>query len=91
MSDQREVTRLLEATGFRDVDITGLTGPATYGQDVGQAHELLTRLLRWMLEKRPPDERPRASHALRATLAAHAGSHGVQFESATWLVTAHRA
>jgi SAM-dependent methyltransferase len=90
MSDPREITRLLEATGFQNIDITGLTGPTTYGRDIEEAHELLTGLLGWMLDTRAPDDRPRATQALHDTLSAHAGPDGVQFDSATWLVTARR-
>jgi ubiquinone/menaquinone biosynthesis C-methylase UbiE len=90
MSDPREVTRLLEATGFRNIDITGLTGPTTYGRDIEEAHDLLTGLLGWMLDTRSPDDRPRAAQALHDTLSAHAGPDGVQFDSATWLFTARR-
>jgi hypothetical protein len=91
MSDPREVTRLLTSTGFRDIDITGLTGATNYGPDVDQAHALIIGILGWMLQTRPPDDRPRAAQDLRDTLAAHAGAQGVQFDSATWLITAHRA
>jgi hypothetical protein len=91
MSDPREVTRLLTSTGFRDIDITGLTGPTTYGSDVDQAHELLIGVLGWMLETRSPEDRARASQVLRDTLAARSGAQGVQFDSATWLITARRA
>ena len=51
---------------------------------------LLIGLLGWMLERRPPAERTRAAQDLYATLAAHHGPSGVQFDSATWLVTARR-
>lgn len=90
MSDPHQVRRLLEATGFRDIEITGLTGPTTYGRTVDEAHKHLMGQLGWMLENRAPEDRPRATQALRDTLAAHAGSEGVQFDSATWLVTAQR-
>ena len=90
MSDPDVVTGLLEATGYRDVEITGLTGPTTYGRDVDHAHRFLLGLFGWMLANRPPEERTPAAQALRDTLAAHAGPGGVQFDSATWLVTARR-
>ncbi|MCY4724684.1 class I SAM-dependent methyltransferase [Nocardioides sp. STR2] len=90
MSDPDDVNGLLGTTGFSRIEITGLTGPTTYGRSIDEAQELLTGLLAWMLQKRPPADRPRALQALRDTLAAHAGPDGVQFDSATWLVAARR-
>lgn len=90
MSDPGTVTRLLEGAGFSDIEITGLAGPVTYGPDAAHAHALLVGLLGWMLERRPPEERTRAVQDLYATLAAHHGPGGIQFDSATWLITAHR-
>ncbi|WP_377640795.1 class I SAM-dependent methyltransferase [Oryzobacter terrae] len=91
MSDRAVVEDLLDGSGFRDVHIAGLTGPVTYGRDPDHAYALLIGLLGWMLETRAPDDRAAAAEALRTTLGLHHGSRGVQFDSATWLVTATRA
>ncbi|NAZ87149.1 class I SAM-dependent methyltransferase [Kineococcus indalonis] len=90
MSEPERVSRLLARAGFCDVEVTGLARPATYGATVEDAHDFLLGLLGWMLQQRRPAERPRAAQALRETLAEHAGARGVQFDSATWIVSARR-
>lgn len=90
LGDPDHVVRLLGRAGFQQVTVTGLTGPLTYGRTVDDAHGFLIGLLGWMLERRPPQDRPAATQALRDALAQHVGVDGVQFDSATWLITARR-
>lgn len=91
LSDPDHVRTLLHGAGFTDVAFTSLVEPTIYGRTVEEAHTFLLGLLGGMLQDHDQQRRREAVEAFRSTLAAHQTADGIQFGSATWLVTARRA
>jgi hypothetical protein len=58
--------------------------------DPDEAYDFTLGLLGWMLDGLDSAGQDRARHALRSTIESHAGTGGVTFGSAAWLVTATR-
>ena len=90
LSDPAAVRHLLTGAGFVDVTLTDLREPMWYGRDADDAHRFLSDQFATALDAMAPDERSRASEALHASLVEHAGSAGVQYDSAAWLIEARR-
>ena len=90
LSDPGRVRGLLGASGFADVQITGLTEPMFYGVDVDDAFRFVSALHAGMTDGLDEETRDGALAALRADLAGHATERGVLYGSATWLVQARR-
>lgn len=90
LADPERVRRLLDAAGFADVTLTGLTGDMNFGPTVEEAFALISGLTAWMLDGLDDEGRARALADLRAVLARHQTPDGVRMGSATWLVTATR-
>ncbi|TCK21177.1 class I SAM-dependent methyltransferase [Pseudonocardia endophytica] len=88
--DPENVRRLLDSTGFVDVDVSGLDRPMWYGDDVGDATAFVEGHFSWALEALGPGERATARDALRTVMAEHETPDGVLFRSACWLVTARK-
>ncbi len=88
LSDPDRVRALLRSTGFTDIRISARAEPVYVGRDPADAGRFLLGLLGWMLRDRDDPERGQA--ALQASLTDHLGPDGVQYDSAAWLVTAHR-
>lgn len=89
----REPTRaLLEAAGFGGVEFTDVARPVWYGADVDAAYEAALQLAgpREALGRFDGAQRTRAEERLRARLAAHTTSDGVQFDARAWIVAARR-
>jgi len=82
----------LTAAGFSDVTFD--TVDATYyaGADANDAYDYVRGLgfTRFQLQDLQPVDQDRALTALRATIDAHAGPHGVTFASSSWLISARR-
>jgi hypothetical protein len=62
-----------------------------FGPDPAEAYRFVLGLTGWLLEGLDESGRNRALDALRATLAAHDTGHGVNYDSAAWIITAHRS
>ena len=90
LADPGRTRTLLASAGFSDVTIDGLHGPMWFGSDPDDAHRFVLGLLGWMLDGLDATGRKRALGALSATVTAHAGSDGVTFASAAWLIRAVR-
>lgn len=90
LSDPDRVRAVLADAGFRDVELDALDEPMWFGTDVDDAHAFFTGLLGWMLDGLDESARTQARNELRAVLAAHHTSGGVQIGSGTWLITATR-
>lgn len=88
MADPASARSVLQASGFTDVQIDGLSAPMWFGADVAAAHAFVLGLMGWMLQGLDDAGRARASDALAASLEAHAAGLGVTYESATWLIRA---
>jgi hypothetical protein len=61
-----------------------------FGDDTDDAFDLVAGLLGWMLQDLDDDTHADALDALRATIAAHATTDGVCYDSATWIIRATR-
>lgn len=90
LADRSTTARLLETAGFVDVAFSDVREPVYYGPDV-------TAALQWVsgfssvhdaLRRLDPPSTERALKRLTETLAAHATSKGVWFESRAWIITA---
>jgi SAM-dependent methyltransferase len=90
MADPDDSRTLLSAAGYTDVTIRGVTKGMNFGSDPDEAYDFTLGLLGWMLDGLDSAGQDRARHALRSTIESHAGTGGVTFGSAAWLVTAAR-
>jgi SAM-dependent methyltransferase len=92
LADPATAGAILTASGFTDVDVTGVHEPVYYGPDTATAlHAVLT--LQMTRDLLAPLAAARTEHALdqlRAALAAHKSGGGVFFDSRAWLITARR-
>lgn len=90
LSDPDRVRSLLTAAGFTNVRLESVSEPMYLGADAEDAFEYLTGQHASTLRGQDPDTRERALDNLRASIADHHTEHGVRYDSATWLVHAHR-
>jgi SAM-dependent methyltransferase len=90
LSDPDRVRAVLTAAGFSEVDLEGTTAGMWFGDDADDAHRFVLGLMGWMLSGLDDAGHARAIDALHATMAAHATSDGVFFESAAWTIRATR-
>jgi len=92
LADQDTVEAILGAAGFGEATFTDVHQPIYYGPDVAAALEWAggfssTRELLMRLDAAAAEQ---ALGRLREALAAHAGEHGVWFDSRAWIVEARR-
>jgi SAM-dependent methyltransferase len=90
LADPDVISTVLDAASFTDVTLDPRREPMWFGDDAGDAYELVRGLLAWMLEGLDDTSRARALEALRATIDAHETPEGVVYESAAWIVSATR-
>jgi SAM-dependent methyltransferase len=88
--DPDRVRAILTGTGFTDVDLRPHEAPHWFGADVDDAYRFVVGVAGWLTDGLDDDARDRALGDLRRRIEAHAGPGGVEFGSATWLVTARR-
>jgi hypothetical protein len=84
------IRSVLTSAGYRDIGLDAVSAPMWFGHDADEAHGLLAGLMGWMLDGLDDLSRARALEDLRATITAHEGPEGVQYESAIWLIHAVR-
>jgi SAM-dependent methyltransferase len=86
------VTTILDATGFAELSFADVREPVYYGRDVAAALDWVRGFadVRETLQQLGPASRERALHRLARTLAAHARTDGIWFDSRAWIVTARR-
>ena len=89
-SDPARVRTILETADFSGITFNALSVPMSFGSDPDGAFDFVRELTSWMLDGLEPAERDAALAALRSTVAEHTDEHGVTFQSATWIVRAHR-
>jgi SAM-dependent methyltransferase len=89
--DPSRVRAVLSRAGFSDVDVQPRTAPMWFGTDVEDALAFILGVAGWMADGLDDAARERAVADLRDRVTAHAGDDGVEFGSATWLVTARLA
>jgi SAM-dependent methyltransferase len=90
LSDPDRVRSLLDAAGFTDVRLQGLSQPMYLGAEADDAVRHLCGMHAGMLRDIDPETRDRALDNLRASVTEHHTEHGVRYGSAAWLVQARR-
>jgi SAM-dependent methyltransferase len=90
LSDPDRVRAILSAAGFEGITLQGLREPMGFGQDPEDVYDFVIDFLGWLRDGLDDADRKRADEDLRATITDHTGAHGVTFESATWIVEAHK-
>jgi SAM-dependent methyltransferase len=90
LADPEAVRKILTDAGFVDIDLADVDEPVHAGSDADDAFDFLSSLniTSGMLQGLDADTRERALDQLRASLAAHETSDGVQAGSHAWLITA---
>lgn len=87
-----QVRMVLSVAGFRDIGFTRLSAPMRFGADPQDAYDFVVSLMGWMLQGLDDAGQRRALADLKRRIIRHEGESGeVNFESATWLVTAVRS
>jgi SAM-dependent methyltransferase len=90
LADPDRVTAILTTAGFADVSLQSLHEPMSFGPDPDAAFDFVSELTGWMREGLDETRRDAALAALRTTIAEHTGDHGVTYQSATWIIQAHK-
>ncbi len=90
LADPDVIGAVLDAAGFTDAELQPRSEPMWFGHDAGDAYDLVSGLLAWMLDGLDDTSRAGALDALRATIAAHETPEGVQYASAAWIISARR-
>ncbi len=92
LADPDDVSTILTAAGFEQVECQAVEEPFFAGTDADDAVAFLGRggVVRGLLQGLEPSDRERALDAFRATMASHEGEEGVRFDSAAWLISAGR-
>jgi SAM-dependent methyltransferase len=92
LADPATAGGILTASGFTDVDVTGVHEPVYYGPDTASAlHTALTlQMTKDLLAPLDAARTARALGQLRAAVAAHESGSGVWFDSHAWLIAARR-
>ncbi|MDX2681660.1 class I SAM-dependent methyltransferase [Streptomyces sp. NY05-11A] len=88
LADPHRTRSLLTTAGFAEPHFEALQAPMYFGPDADRAHRFVLGLLGWTLDGLDPDHRDRALAGLRTSVENHAGPRGVEYASATWLITA---
>jgi SAM-dependent methyltransferase len=92
LADRATAERVLDRAGFGEVTFTDVHAPLYYGPDVAAALEWVSGFscVRDMMRQVRPTATASAHERLLQTLAAHAVSDGVWFDSRAWIVAARR-
>ena len=92
LADPARVEEVLDMTGFTDVTVTDVDRPIYFGGDVAAGLEWIRGFTctKEVLARLGSASAERALGRLRATLAAHAKTDGVWFDSRAWIVKARR-
>lgn len=88
LGDPDRVRAVLIAAGFRKVELDAHQAPMWFGDQVDDAHRFVVGLMGWMLHGLDDAAQHQALDDLRDTLAVHATTGGVLYDSATWIVRA---
>ena len=91
MSDPDRVRRLLTDAGFNDIALSEARSPMNFGTTARAAYDFVLGQLGWLIADLDETHRRTALLALMQTMQDHESSQGVQFGSATWLISARRS
>ena len=90
LSDPDRVRAVLSGAGFGGIELEPVSTGMWFGDDADDAHRFVLGLMDWMLRDLDDAGRTRAVENLHATMARHATSDGVFFDSAGWIISARR-
>jgi SAM-dependent methyltransferase len=90
LADPDVIRSVLTEAGYSDIAVDAAKATMWFGHDAGDAFQVVSGLLGWMLDGVSGADRDRALDDLRATIAAHASPDGVLYDSAAWLTRATR-
>jgi SAM-dependent methyltransferase len=90
LSDPDRVRAVLGAAGFTGISFQSLHEPMSFGADPDDAFDFISDLIGWMREGLDEADRNAALTALRTTIAAHTGDHGVTFPAGMWIIQARK-
>ncbi|CRK61324.1 Methyltransferase [Alloactinosynnema sp. L-07] len=90
LKDPDQVRTLLTSAGFTNVHIAALTKPMYFGEDAKDAFDFISGQFAWHLNKLDEETRAQAHENLQAAMTNHETPDGVYFDSAAWLIDAHR-
>jgi len=90
LADPERVRAILGTAGFTDVSFHDLHAPMSFGPDPDDAFDFVSELTSWMRAGLDDADQSAALEALRATIADHTGHDGVTYQSATWIIEAHK-
>lgn len=92
LADTDYTSRVLTEAGFTDFAFAASERAWRAGSDADDAYEFLTglKVVDMLLEALDDTDRAKALDNLRATLAAHETPGGVEFGSASWVITARK-
>ncbi|WP_261574982.1 methyltransferase domain-containing protein [Frankia gtarii] len=90
LSDPTRIRSLLHAAGFSGVRVEGLAEPMYFGPDPDDAFRFVSAQHAGLVRGLDPAAQGRALDDLRADLAEHHTERGVLYDSAAWLIQAHR-
>jgi hypothetical protein len=90
LSDPERVRAILSAAGFATISLQSMREPMGFGRDPDDVFDFVSQFLGWLRDDLDDADRDRADAALRATIAEHTRDQVVAFESAAWIVEAHK-
>jgi SAM-dependent methyltransferase len=90
LSDPDRVRSVLGVAGFAHVTVQSLRAPLSFGPDPDDAFDFVSALMSWTLDDLDQAGRAAALAALRTTIAEHTHEDGVTYQSASWIVQAHK-
>jgi SAM-dependent methyltransferase len=90
LADPERVSTILGGAGFVEVSLQPLVAAMQFGTSIDDAFEFVSSFIGWMLEGLDDVQQRTAVTALRTSIAAHAGDHGITYEGATWIITARK-
>jgi SAM-dependent methyltransferase len=90
LADPAHTYRVLQDSGFIDIDIEGVHEPLWFGADIEEALAFISDLgiARALLHDLDESSRSNALARLRDLLVDHATADGITFASSAWMVTA---
>jgi SAM-dependent methyltransferase len=90
LADPDRVRTILGAAGFVDVSFQSLHEPMSFGTDPHDVFDFVAEFISWMLDGLDRASRDAALAALRSTIADHTNKSGVTYQSAAWIIQAHK-
>lgn len=90
MADPDRIHPVLEVAGFTEIAFASVEEPMYFGPNPTKASEFTLGQFGWLLADLDDSSRQQATSAMTQTLQQHTSNRGVEYPSATWLITARR-